>query len=242
MSLIAKLKTLLGMGSEGSSRGHDVATEENGGVEEPPAAETDAAASTESLVEESVEAGDPASPAEAAEPAEAAGPGESDVTTDVADLDPTEGEAVESEASEGAKAETETETETVDEPSATETDAAASTESLVDHAVEEAEPESVADAAEPAEAAGPSGEDMRTDVEDVEPDTTEDVADTEGAESVEIISGVGPAYADRLREAGVETVDDLANADVDDLAEEIDLSPKRIARWVEAASDRESET
>lgn len=158
MSLISKLKTLLGLGTEGSRRGHDVAvTEENDRVDEPPAAATDASASTESLV---------------------------------------------------------------------------------DDAVEEAEPESPADAAEPAEAAGPDETDMETDIEDVEPDAGDDVPDTEGAESVEIVSGVGPAYAERLADAGVETVAELAAADVADLADETGLSPKRIRRWVDDAADR----
>lgn len=226
MGLISKLKSLLGVESSRSGRERDagVTVERERGserdVEEPVATETDAAASTESLVEGSVEEGDADSPAEAAEPAEAAGPDEADMETDI-------GESVDANT-------------TVEEPVAAETEAAASTESLVDEAVEEAEPESSADAAEPAEAAGPSEADMETDVDGVEPGADEDgVADTEGAEDVEIIKGVGPAYAERLRDAGVETVDDLASADAEELAERIDLSPKRVQRWIDRASERE---
>lgn len=56
--------------------------------------------------------------------------------------------------------------------------------------------------------------------------------------SVEDIKGVGPAYADRLGDAGVETVGDLADADVDGLAEKTDLSAKRIENWIEQAQAR----
>lgn len=56
-----------------------------------------------------------------------------------------------------------------------------------------------------------------------------------GSRDVETVSGIGSAYADRLREAGVETVADLAGSDAEELAAAIDLSPKRVERWTEAA-------
>jgi len=226
MSLISTLKSLLGLESKQRTRERDtsVTVERN----EPVAEETDAAASTESLVEDSVEEGDADSPAEAAEPAEAAGPSEEDMETDV--------ESVE------ASPDTETDEDADDdgeEPVAEETDAAASTESLVEDSVEDGETSEASEAAEPAEAAGPSEEDMETDVEDVDPDAgTGDVADTEGAEDVEIVKGVGPAYAERLHEAGVETVADLVAADAADLGDATGISPKRIGRWQESAADR----
>jgi len=128
---------------------------------------------------------------------------------------------------------------TVEEPIAEETDAAASTESLVEDSVEDGDADSPAEAAEPAEAAGPSEADRETDVEDVDPDAdAEDVADTEGAEDVEIVKGVGPAYAERLHEAGVETVADLVAADAAELGDATGISPKRIGRWQESAADR----
>ncbi|MFB6218380.1 MAG: helix-hairpin-helix domain-containing protein [Halobacteriaceae archaeon] len=58
------------------------------------------------------------------------------------------------------------------------------------------------------------------------------------AESVQTIKGVGPAYADQLGEAGVETVGDLADADAEALAEASGLSPARIENWVEQARAR----
>jgi predicted flap endonuclease-1-like 5' DNA nuclease len=63
-------------------------------------------------------------------------------------------------------------------------------------------------------------------------------ADGADGEPVQVIKGIGPAYADRLSATGVETVADLAAADVEDLAAATDLSEKRIGRWVERARTR----
>jgi len=76
------------------------------------------------------------------------------------------------------------------------------------------------DAAEPAEAAGPV------------PEEPED-----GHEHVESISGIGPAYAKRLGDAGVKSVAQLADADPDALADETGVSAKRIGRWIERAEE-----
>lgn len=99
------------------------------------------------------------------------------------------------------------------EAAAAGTDAAASTGSMTEEPPD-------AGAAEPAEAAGP---------------TPGDAAGT--AVDVEDVSGIGPAYAQRLGDAGVETVSDLLAADPDDLAAETDLSAKRIQRWQERAEE-----
>jgi predicted flap endonuclease-1-like 5' DNA nuclease len=56
--------------------------------------------------------------------------------------------------------------------------------------------------------------------------------------SVDTLKGIGPAYAERLRSAGVETVAQLADADADDLGAEIDVSPKRVGRWIDRATDQ----
>lgn len=142
---------------------------------------------------------------------------------------------------EGATAgEPDTETEeAVKEPVAEETDAAASTESLVEEAVEEGEA-SPEERAEPAEAGAgqPDAEDMTTDVADVEPDEGDEVADTDAEADVELLKGIGPAYAERLSDAGAGTIGELAEADVDALADDIDVSPKRVGRWQERARDR----
>jgi predicted flap endonuclease-1-like 5' DNA nuclease len=52
------------------------------------------------------------------------------------------------------------------------------------------------------------------------------------------VDGIGSAYGERLEGAGIETVGDLADADADDLSDRIDVSAKRIGRWIDQARDR----
>ena len=143
-----------------------------------------------------------------------------------------------------ANTETEAAVKGTDEAAAG-TDASASTESLVD---------GTSEAAEPAEAveAGSVGTELDTATAESEGETTGeheatvDIEDAEGeeaeaeadAESVEVIKGIGPAYAERLANAGVHSVADLAAADAADLADAIDLSETRVGRWIERAQDR----
>lgn len=54
-------------------------------------------------------------------------------------------------------------------------------------------------------------------------------------ESVETITGIGPAYAERLGDAGIETVDQLAAADAADLANDTDISESRVQKWIDLA-------
>ena len=65
-------------------------------------------------------------------------------------------------------------------------------------------------------------------------------AETAAGAGVELeeIKGIGPAYADRLREAGVEDVAALAAADAADLADRTDLGEGRIGNWIEQAEAR----
>lgn len=58
---------------------------------------------------------------------------------------------------------------------------------------------------------------------------------TGGDEPVDSLSGIGPAYAERLAEAGVETVGDLAAADAADLDAATDIGEGRLASWIEKA-------
>jgi len=57
-------------------------------------------------------------------------------------------------------------------------------------------------------------------------------------EPTDVIKGIGSAYADRLADAGVETVADLAVKDAETLAEETDISEKRLGTWIERANHR----
>ena len=56
---------------------------------------------------------------------------------------------------------------------------------------------------------------------------------TDGTADVEAVDGVGPTYAGRLREAGIETVADLADHDARLLAAVADASEGRVERWLE---------
>jgi predicted flap endonuclease-1-like 5' DNA nuclease len=48
------------------------------------------------------------------------------------------------------------------------------------------------------------------------------------------ISGIGPTYASRLMEAGINTLDDLARADAEELAERLDVIGGRatVQNWI----------
>ncbi|MFD1587043.1 helix-hairpin-helix domain-containing protein [Halorientalis brevis] len=96
----------------------------------------------------------------------------------------------------------------------------------------EPEPESEPDA-EPEPAAESDDEgDAETDAAaDDESEPAVDGAD----EPVDTISGIGPAYADRLSDAGIETVGDLVAVEATDVAAETDLSEKRVQRWIDTA-------
>nr|WP_254662875.1 class III poly(R)-hydroxyalkanoic acid synthase subunit PhaC [Haladaptatus sp. W1] len=54
------------------------------------------------------------------------------------------------------------------------------------------------------------------------------------------IPGIGSAYAERLRDAGIESPATLANADVNRLAEETDISEATVRKWVNEATQVEA--
>lgn len=114
------------------------------------------------------------------------------------------------------------------------------------------------EAPEPAEAAGPVGGDP--DPEGTEPAPvdgspeanahaaseaeaddgdagSEPVEDGPAADPVDSVSGIGPAYAERLADTDIETVGDLADADPAALAESTGISEKRLSRLVERAGE-----
>jgi predicted flap endonuclease-1-like 5' DNA nuclease len=65
----------------------------------------------------------------------------------------------------------------------------------------------------------------------------ESTADAPPTDTTEI-NGIGAAYADRLAEAGITSVADLAAADAEALAAETDLAAGRIEGWIEQAQAR----
>jgi predicted flap endonuclease-1-like 5' DNA nuclease len=53
------------------------------------------------------------------------------------------------------------------------------------------------------------------------------------------IDGIGPAYSERLSDAGLTTVDELARADPERVAVSVGVSPKRVYRWTAQARSAE---
>jgi predicted flap endonuclease-1-like 5' DNA nuclease len=158
------------------------------------------------------------------------------------------GVTVEHEPSEPDEPEPATETESAVkgadvDSSAAETDAPAVDES--DAATEESETavdESEAAAEEAIEEAEPDaeGEEEPAETEaDAEAEAEPEEPEPEAPEgTLEDVKGIGPAYAERLRNAGVDSIADLADADAEDLAAETDLSATRIENWIEQAKVR----
>ncbi|MHB9287315.1 class III poly(R)-hydroxyalkanoic acid synthase subunit PhaC [Halobacteriales archaeon Cl-PHB] len=66
-------------------------------------------------------------------------------------------------------------------------------------------------------------------------DQAEDEAEDAGAADVETVAGIGPTFAERLREAGIETVTDLGDADAAELAEIAQTNESRAADWLDQA-------
>ncbi|MBO4247806.1 class III poly(R)-hydroxyalkanoic acid synthase subunit PhaC [Halomicrobium sp. IBSBa] len=76
--------------------------------------------------------------------------------------------------------------------------------------------------------------DVESPADDAAESEDEAVADeSEDAPDVASVDGIGPTYADRLREAGIETVDDLATHDVAELAEIAETTESRVQDWLD---------
>jgi polyhydroxyalkanoate synthase len=63
----------------------------------------------------------------------------------------------------------------------------------------------------------------------------EDESEREAALDVKTVDGLGTTYAERLREDGIESVDDLAAADAERVAESAEVSGKRARDWIDQA-------
>jgi polyhydroxyalkanoate synthase len=100
----------------------------------------------------------------------------------------------------------------------------------------------IEDASEATDAAAASQEPATTEdidetTDGVAADDDESDAGTEDGESgLETVSGIGDTYADRLREAGIETTADLVAADAATVADAAGVSGSRAAEWIERAS------
>jgi len=113
-------------------------------------------------------------------------------------------------------------------------DAAADIENTDDEGVE-------IDVESPDEAEETTDEDVdptaaaRDAVESAEEDAqaAEEATDVDATADVEHIDGIGPTYADRLRAAGIDTVDDLAGSDPAELAEIAETTESRATDWLD---------
>lgn len=241
MSVLDKIKSVLGIGSSESSEGTNVR------VEHEPESGPDA--STEEAVKGTgTEAGAKAD-------AETAAGAEADAETAAVEEDEEQVEEEEPAGGEPAGEEpAEEETGGAGADAAGSGDVTPREESVeADEAGEELdetteEPDDTVETGETTEEAGATAEetDESQEVEETREDETRDADGAAGAGSeepgdggqpAESVSGIGPAYADRLSDAGVETVSDLLEADPEHLGEETDVSPKRIQRWQERADD-----
>jgi len=84
----------------------------------------------------------------------------------------------------------------------------------------------------------PGAEEDASDAEDDDSTTAED-GDTAsiGGADLETVDGIGPAYAKRLRDGGIETVAELAGADPETVAEAADVGTTRAESWITSAQE-----
>ncbi len=101
----------------------------------------------------------------------------------------------------------------------------ATDDETVDTEAAEADVENIQ--AQAAEAAADAAGDDAADAEDA-------VAGEDSEADVETVNGIGPTFAERLREAGIETVGDLAGYDGAELAEIAETSESRAQDWLDA--------
>jgi len=249
MGLLTKLKSLLGLDDD---RSQVRRTDSGVTIEREPEASPDA--ETESAVKgvdaDAGESFDATDETETDEDSAETGVSTEDVTTAPAaesaesqtDDAAEPAEAIQPSTDAGQPAQTE---ETEPEPTP---EADAETEDS-----EEAEPEAD-EAAEPDDES--PVDDEATDEPDAdEPVAAEDEADEpapaeddvdEGADEAPVgegepldeIKGIGSAYAERLNDAGVADVAELARADPEQLAAETGVSEKRVATWIDRAQAR----
>lgn len=253
MGLITKLKSLLGF-DDGRSRprrgGGSVTVERERGRDASEAADSEPETLSESAG--AGEEGTAAEPAEAAGPDDAAGQPERTEGTEPEDepvieqAEPDDGIEDEELADELAEPETEAEIGESGAGSGSETAGAAGEEPEPEPEIKQ-EPateiendvgaeSTVEDDAEPEPEIGEETEPEPVIGEEPEAEVEEE-PEPSGA-ALDDIKGIGPAYAQRLRDAGVESVEQLADADAAELADEIEVSEKRVSAWIDRAQSR----
>jgi len=84
---------------------------------------------------------------------------------------------------------------------------------------------------------GDADEDTTAAGGDVDEETPDLDEETPAGDPVEEIKGIGPAYGERLAGMGIETVDELANADPEAVAAETSVGQTRAATWIDRANE-----
>ncbi|WP_311173030.1 helix-hairpin-helix domain-containing protein [Halobellus ordinarius] len=248
----SSLRSLLGGGGESNSAPSEPSqTEGQVSVEHEPQEDRETAdASTESAIkgtdtataDESEADAEEGSEADAVAEAEAEG-SEADAVAE-AEAEGSEADAVAAETDAAASTGTLVDEEAGKEPaevvSSTGTDdeeAVDAGESGTDDTAGTTETADDEETVETADESDESGEPEADEADGADGEPEADEADGAGGEPVETLKGIGPAYGERLGNAGIETVADLAAADAGDLAAEIDVSEKRITGWIDRAQE-----
>ena len=94
-----------------------------------------------------------------------------------------------------------------------------------------------ADEPEPTAAESEEDEVQAEESEDEEEEQTDEESEAEPGAPLQDIDGIGPTYADRLMEAGYETIADLKGADAAAVAEAAEAPESRVEDWLAQADD-----
>ena len=106
-----------------------------------------------------------------------------------------------------------------------------------DEGVDDAEAVDIDDAETVADAEAEATDADEAEATDADEETEpEDAAATDGT-PVDEIKGIGPAYAERLGEIGIYTVEDLAGASAAAVADGTSVGEGRAATWIERATE-----
>jgi hypothetical protein len=71
-----------------------------------------------------------------------------------------------------------------------------------------------------------------------EPAESGAVDDGDSDEPLDSIKGIGPAYSERLTEAGIDSVAELAEGDAEAIGEAISVSPNTVSNWIDRAAEQ----
>ena len=228
MALLSKLKSLLGFGGGADDRQADttvtVEHDPEDAVDEPAADTATAEPAADSIaadVDEQAAAGDDGDAVDDDEPT--AGNAAVDAATDDSEATDEPAEATEADATEVATEEPAEVTGVDDQPAETDDQPAEADDQPAEADDQPAEADETADAVE---------------ADTAEPAESAAVDDGDSDEPLDSIKGIGPAYSERLTEAGIDSVAELAEGDAEAIGEAISVSPKTVSNWIDRATEK----